>query len=95
MYVHNIYAHCNRKSEHRTGLLISLLLLLILSCMYICVVVIGAVFIQDSLNATVSDNTFENNQAGGTGGAVFSDGPVTADGSNVFNGNTPNDVVDT
>ena len=62
--------------------------------MYICVVVIGAVFIEDSLNATVSDNTFENNQAGGTGGAVFSNGPVTTN-LNVFNGNTPNDVVDT
>ena len=71
-----------------------LLLLLLLSRTYICVVVIGAVFIQDASPATVTDTTFENNFAGGDGGAVFSNGPVTTDGSNVFNGNTPNDVVD-
>ena len=60
-----------------------------------CVVTTGALNIFDIDGAvTVSDNTFEDNQAGDTGGAVFSNGPVTTDGSNVFNGNTPNDVVD-
>ena len=63
--------------------------------MYLCVVVIGAVFIEDCSSATVTDNTFQFNVAGGDGGAVrVIFGPVTTN-ANVFKKNLPNDVVNT
>ena len=66
--------------------------------MYICVVVIGAVVIQDCSSATVTDNTFQFNVAGVNGGAVeflLIGGPPVTTNANVFKKNIPNDVVHT
>jgi predicted outer membrane repeat protein len=56
----------------------------------------GGIAFIDSAAILLSQNTFENNKAGEPGGAISCDGhgsTIAIDASNVFKGNTPNDIL--
>ena len=90
---HNNNTHFENWNNEWTADL-SLLLLVVLSCMYICVVVIGALFIAGVAASTITDNTFGFNFAGDSdGAAVFVNSPITNSNPNVFKKNIPDDIV--